>query len=63
MGPFDPTQPSDVAGAAIADLRDEFNELWRTITQRVPDCRERSLALTNLEQACMWAVRASATQL
>jgi hypothetical protein len=32
----------------------------RGLFAAVPDCRERSLALTNLEQSCMWAMAALA---
>jgi hypothetical protein len=36
-------------------LRDEAKGLAGTILDLCPDSRERSVALTNLEQAVMWA--------
>ncbi len=34
-------------------------ELEEVILQHAPDCRRRSVALTNLETASMWAVKAA----
>jgi len=36
-------------------------ELLNYIRDNVPDNRERSIALTNYEQAAMWAVKANFT--
>jgi hypothetical protein len=36
-------------------LREEAKKLAMSITQFCPPSRERALALTNLEQAMMWA--------
>lgn len=36
-------------------LRDEAKQLAMSITQFCPPSRERALAITNLEQAMMWA--------
>jgi hypothetical protein len=36
-------------------IRDEARALARTIMSKCPDSRERSLALTKLEEAVMWA--------
>jgi hypothetical protein len=41
-------------------LRADAKGLGHSILAHAPDCRERSLALTNLEQACMWAIAAMA---
>jgi hypothetical protein len=38
-----------------ADLRSFAKELAELIVESCPDSRERSLALTNLEQAIFWA--------
>jgi hypothetical protein len=36
-------------------------EILNYIRENVPDNRERSIALTNYEQAAMWAVKANFT--
>lgn len=36
-------------------IRESALDLAYVIVSLVPDCRERSLALTNLEQAMFWA--------
>lgn len=36
-------------------LREEAKALANAIDERVPDSREKSLSLTNLEQAIFWA--------
>ena len=36
-------------------IRDKAKELAEMIVELVPESREQSLALTNLEQAVMWA--------
>lgn len=41
----------------IEDLRDDAKSLGRAIISYCPDSRERSLALTHLEDATMWAVK------
>ena len=38
------------------DLRGGFKLLARHLDMVCPDSREKSLAITNLEQALMWAV-------
>lgn len=40
----------------IEGLRGEFIELGELIEDICPSTRERSLAITNLEQSLMWAV-------
>lgn len=47
--------PYDPIGAALSgNIRDLASDLMRAIEQSEPS-RERSLAITNLEQAVMWA--------
>lgn len=41
-------------------LREPFKDAAHLIVELVPSCRERSLALTKLEEAVMWAVKAVA---
>lgn len=36
-------------------IRDEAKALARTIQRACPESREKSLALTNIQQAVMWA--------
>jgi hypothetical protein len=38
-----------------SEIRDKGKELAKMMANRVPASRELSLALTNLEQAIMWA--------
>jgi len=54
---FDFIKSSAASVEKIQEIRTAcgvLGELFETI----PDCRERSVALTNLEQAAMWANRA-----
>ena len=37
------------------DIRDKAKELAILINDSVPESREKSLAVTNIEQAVMWA--------
>lgn len=41
----------------IEDMREDAKTLGRSIVAFCPDSRERSLALTHLEDATMWAVK------
>lgn len=40
---------------AIRDLRERFRDLSHRIVSLVPPGRERALALTQIEEASMWA--------
>lgn len=44
---------------AITDIKEASNALAAVI-ERLPPSRRRSVALTNLETASMWAVKAAA---
>lgn len=57
--PFQWMKPSENATPVIEELRDEFRVLHERILKKVPACRERSLAITNLEQTAMWAIKAA----
>lgn len=46
----------------IAELKTQFLELARRIIQVCPPGRDRSLALTNIQQGKMWAVSAIAQE-
>jgi hypothetical protein len=43
----------------VAETKRLTEELMEYIRQNVPDNRARSIALTNYEQAAMWAVKAN----
>lgn len=47
----------DVGEARIADIRAAFSALLGTVEVNLPPGRERSLVVTKLQEACMWAVR------
>lgn len=51
--PFDYHRPSDAQIAQISKLREGCKTL-HAILLELPNCRERSLAITNLEQVSMW---------
>lgn len=53
---FNPSGKSEVD--AIKGLTEQIMQYLR---ENVPDNRERSLAITNYEQAAMWAVKANFT--
>jgi len=43
----------------VAEIKRRTEELLSYIEENVPSNRQRSLALTNYEQAAMWAVKAN----
>lgn len=59
MSNFDNTykyhEPKNDQNERYTKLRDKAKELANLIDELCPDSREKSLALTNLEQASMWA--------
>lgn len=46
---------------AVTGIKERTEELMRYLRENVPDNRERSIAITNFEQAAMWAVKANFT--
>ena len=36
-------------------IRDKAKELAQLVADECPECRERALAMTNIEQGVMWA--------
>jgi hypothetical protein len=42
----------------VDEIKRRTEELIQYITERLPDSRRRAIALTNYEQAAMWAVKA-----
>lgn len=53
---FNPTGSEVVAG-----VKARTEELMAYVRENVPANRERSIAITNYEQAAMWAVKANFT--
>lgn len=45
----------------VAEIKRRTEDLLGYIAQNVPANRERSIAVTNYEQAAMWAVKANFT--
>ena len=45
----------------VAGIKSRTEELMAYLRDNVPENRERSLAITNYEQAAMWAVKANFT--
>lgn len=41
----------------IENTRNTFTETAKFILENMKDSREKSLALTKLEEACMWAIK------
>lgn len=55
-------RPTESTIAQIEELRDAAKEFANVIEVFCPKARETSLAMTNLEQALMWAVASIARQ-
>ncbi len=45
----------------VSTIKERTEELLDYIREAVPQNRERSIAITNFEQAAMWAVKANFT--
>lgn len=45
----------------VAEIKRRTEELMAYLRENVPNNRERSIAITNYEQAAMWAVKANFT--
>ena len=59
---FEYLKPSDAQIATMGELRQAFAELVQHIEDRIPESRYRSLAITELESAAMWANKAITRQ-
>lgn len=57
---FAPHEHSEDAAERIADLRLAFSTLLAEVERCVPQGRERSIVLTKLQEASMWAIRGAA---
>ena len=56
--PFAYHKPSDDGLEKITKLREGFSALANLIKETAPDSRQKSVALTELETAAMWAIKA-----
>lgn len=55
---FEYQKPTDKSTETIKSFRQECKELSEFIIQNIPNCRERSVALTKLEEVSMWGNKA-----
>ena len=46
----------------VAEIKKRTEDMLQYLRESVPDNRCRSLAITNYEQAAMWAVKANFTE-
>ena len=51
-------KPSPEGLATITFFREEFSAMYNTIVANVVDSRQRSIALTKLEELAMWTIKA-----
>lgn len=51
-------KPSEVGLLAINRIRKAYSELDDLVRESTPTSREQAVALTNLEQSAMWAIKA-----
>ena len=56
--PFAYHKPSVKGAFAIDHLRTVFSEAARVVESTCPESRQRAIALTELETAAMWAIKA-----
>ena len=56
--PFAYHKPSEAGHIAINALREGFSLAQRLIDQYCPPSRQKSIAITELETAAMWAIKA-----
>jgi len=56
--PFAYHKPSPVGLEKINNLREQFSMTKRAIEEICPESRQRSVAITELETAAMWAIKA-----
>lgn len=50
-------RPSDAGIEQIENFREAAKELVQVLFDKIPPCRERSLAITHLEEVVMWGVK------
>lgn len=57
--PFQWMKPNERSALVIEMFREHFANLHQLILNSVPNCRERSLGITKLEEAAMWTIKAA----
>jgi hypothetical protein len=62
MDRFGTVEFSESQRAAALEVREQFREVEHAIEILVQPGWKKALALTKLEEACMWAVRAIASE-
>lgn len=58
LHPFEYQKPTPESTNAIITLRIAHARLHECLLWNIPDCRERSIAITKLEECSMWANKA-----
>lgn len=58
MKTFENIKYSETTKVKFETLKEKFEECESLINQYISDCREKSLAITNLEQSFMWVSKA-----
>lgn len=56
--PYAYHKPSPEGHARITELREAFSEVAKVIEKACPNSRQKSVAITELETAAMWAIKA-----
>ncbi len=56
--PYAYHKPSEDGHTRITELRQAFSNVAETIARVCPDSRQKSIAVTELETAAMWAIKA-----
>lgn len=56
--PFAYHKPSAIGLNRITNLRKIFSQVKRIIENECPESRQRAVAITELETAAMWAIKA-----
>lgn len=59
VDPWQFHSPTEAQKAAMAKLRNAFSDLAKLIEAETPPSRQRSLALTHLEESAVWANKAA----
>lgn len=59
QGNFDYQEPTEEQRQVVDEIRDAYKKLAELLGQRTKNSRYQSLAVTNLEQSCMWAKKAA----
>lgn len=62
MDRFEPVVLSESQQHYVEEVREAFRRVESSVLNLTASSREQSLALTKLEEACMWAVRAIAVE-